>query len=55
MTRDDDPQHDDLQDESCQLKAGLKSCRKVVASYREMLTGSSSENPMDEGAEIRTT
>ena len=52
MTCNEKPQDDDFQHESCRLKVSLKSCRKVVANYRALLTDSSNDNPDDESAEI---
>jgi hypothetical protein len=52
VTRDHDPQRDDFQDEGYRLEDGLKSCRKLIANYRAMLTDSSNDNPKDESADI---
>jgi len=47
VTRERDRENDDFKDESCRLKDGLNSCRKLVANYRAMLTDSSNDNPAD--------
>ncbi|WP_156029832.1 hypothetical protein [Sphingomonas sp. URHD0057] len=52
MSGERDSRTDIFEDESLRLKDALKSCRKVVANYRVMLSGEESEeNPGDPDGE----
>lgn len=51
MAGDKSPSDNELEELSSNLNEGLKTCRSMVANYREMISGEHAPAANDEGGE----